>query len=106
MSVAANVLELAAEYDINLPEPSAASRIGGPPGALIGAATGPAMSHTLRRIGTEVSRRLLSPREENRLGTVFLLTAAETKARLDGGEQVRQDSFFEAALVVDPQPKK
>src|SRR5919199_3076043 len=70
--------------------------LGGPPGALIGAATAPAMSHTLRRVGTEVSRRLLSPREESRLGAVFLLTAAETKARLDAGEQVRQDSFFEA----------
>jgi hypothetical protein len=69
--------------------------LGGPPGALVGAATGPAMSHTLRRVGTEVSRRLLGPREASHVGAVYLLTAAETKRRLDDGEEVRTDDFFD-----------
>lgn len=70
--------------------------LGGPPGSVVGAAAGPAMSHTLKKVGREVARRMLSRREQSRIGTVFVLAAKETRARLDAGEQVRADGFFDA----------
>jgi len=41
-----------------------------------------------------VGQLLLSPREEARVGTAFLLTANEVRARLDAGEVQRTDTFF------------
>lgn len=69
--------------------------LGGPAGAIAGAAAGPVMTNTLRHVGHEVGQRLLSPREEARVGTVFVLTANEVRERLDAGEVQRTDGFFD-----------
>jgi hypothetical protein len=42
--------------------------LGGPPGALAGAAAGVVLTHTFRWVGGELRRRMLSPREEVRIG--------------------------------------
>ena len=68
---------------------------GGPPGAIIGAGIGAATATTVKSIGHELSSRLLSPREQVRVGGVFTLAAADIVDRCRNGENVRDDSFFE-----------
>ena len=68
--------------------------VAGPEGALVGGAAGSSITMALRWLGQEMSSRLLGPREEQRLGYVFTLAAAEIAKRINAGEQVRQDEFF------------
>lgn len=68
----------------------------GPEGAIIGGAAGALAGLALRKIGYELSSRLLAPREEVRIGTVFTLAAAEIALRCNDGEKVREDGFFSA----------
>ena len=68
--------------------------LGGPPGAIAGAAGGALAGLALRRLGHEVSARLLTPREQARVGYVFALAAQEITERLKGGEEARTDGFF------------
>ena len=68
--------------------------LAGPEGALVGGAAGSALTMSLQRLGQEISGRLLGPREEERVGYVFTLAAAEISKRIKDGEQVRQDNFF------------
>ena len=71
--------------------------VAGPEGAAVGGAAGTLIGMTLRSVGFELSSRLLAPREEARIGTVFTLAAAEIVARCNNGEKVREDGFFSAA---------
>jgi hypothetical protein len=67
---------------------------GGPPGAVAGAITGtlaPLAVNTLRLIGIDVSNRLLSPREQTRIGAVLSLAAVGIQERLAAGHQIRDD---------------
>lgn len=66
----------------------------GPEGALVGGAAGSSVTMALQWLGNELSSRLLGPREEQRLGYVYTLAAAEIAERFKTGEQVRQDGFF------------
>ena len=66
----------------------------GPEGALVGGAAGSSVTAAMRWLGHELSSRLLGPREEQRLGYVYTLAAAEIAERIGAGEQVRQDGFF------------
>ncbi len=68
--------------------------IGGPPGALVGAAAGPAVSRTLRGLAVEFRERVLGPREEVRVGAAINFASAKIKEKLENGEQPRQDDFF------------
>ena len=68
--------------------------VAGPEGALVGGAAGSSITMALRWLGQEMSSRLLGPREEQRLGYVFTLAAAEVAERINAGEQVRQDEIF------------
>lgn len=69
--------------------------IGGPPGAALGGVAGHLAAQALHRIGDEISRRFLSPREEMRVGCVYALAAKEIVERQESGEQVRNDGFFD-----------
>ncbi|MGI8727611.1 MAG: hypothetical protein ACR2K6_08045 [Solirubrobacterales bacterium] len=64
----------------------------GPAGAAVG---GAAAAAVLKHIGAEVSERVLSPREQVRVGGVLALIAAEVEQRLRQGERPRADGFFE-----------
>ena len=68
--------------------------LGGPEGAALGGAAGASLSIGLRWLGGELSSRLLSPREEQRLGYVYTLAAAEIAERVKKGERIRDDGFF------------
>ena len=68
----------------------------GPEGAALGGAAGKLLEIALRSVGNELSSRLLAPREQVRLGTVFTLAAAEIVERCNRGEKAREDGFFSA----------
>ena len=68
--------------------------LGGPEGAFAGGVTGTGVTIAVRHIGHEMSARLLSPREQQRVGMVFTLAAAEIVDRIGSGEQIREDGFF------------
>ena len=69
--------------------------VGGPAGAIAAGAAGSAAGEALRHIGDEVSRRALAPREAMRVGGVLGLAASTIQKRLDDGEQIRDDGFFD-----------
>ena len=64
--------------------------------AAVGGATGTVFSTTLAKVGAEIEQRLLSPRETARVGAVLALGAAAVRERLDQGEQLRADGFFDS----------
>ena len=72
------------------------SLLAGPAGAAVGGAVGTAATVAVKAIGHELSSRLLSPREQVRVGGVFTLAAAEIVGRCRHGESVRDDGFFDA----------
>jgi len=67
----------------------------GPAGAALGGGTGPLLAYTFMRLGAEMGRRLLAPREELRIGATFAFAADRIRQKLANGEQIRQDSFFQ-----------
>lgn len=67
----------------------------GPIGAAALGAGGAAAAAALRHIGEEASERLLGPREKVRIGGVLALAAAEVQQRVQQGESVRTDGFFD-----------
>ena len=69
--------------------------IGGPPGVAAGAAGGVLVSRGLRRVGAELKRRILGPREEVRVGAALAFAGDYIKSRLDAGDEPRDDGFFE-----------
>lgn len=69
--------------------------LGGPEGAVIGGAVGSSAAMGFRWLGTEISSRLLGPREHQRIGYVFTLAASEIAMRIESGEAVREDGFFD-----------
>ena len=71
------------------------SLLAGPAGAAVGGAVGAGATMAVKAIGHELSSRLLSPREQARVGGVFSLAAAEIVERCRNGESVREDGFFE-----------
>ena len=72
--------------------------LAGPVGTIVGGGVGAAAKMAVTAIGREVSSRLLSPREQVRVGGVFTLAAAEIVERCENGESVRDDGFFEMAV--------
>lgn len=69
---------------------------GGPMGAAVLGAGGAAAAMALKRIGQEAADRLLGPREKVRLGAVLAISASDIHDRMQGGEKLRADGFFEA----------
>ena len=69
--------------------------LGGPEGALVGGAVSSSAAVALRWLGSEMSSRLLGPREQQRIGYVYALAASEISERIEGGAEVRQDGFFD-----------
>ena len=71
------------------------SFLAGPVGAAVGGSVGAAATMAVKAIGHDLSSRLLSPREQARVGGVFTLAAAEIVERSRNGERVRDDGFFD-----------
>lgn len=70
--------------------------VGGPVGAMGGAATGVLLTRTVRRVGLEVYDRLLVRRQQERVGAVLAIALADAEARRAAGEHGRTDQFFDA----------
>ncbi len=68
---------------------------GGPVGAVVLGASGAAAAAALRHIGEEASERLLSPREQVRIGGVLAIAAGDIRQRMEQGETTRTDGFFD-----------
>lgn len=69
--------------------------VGDGAGAVTGAASAPLLIDGLRRVGRDIRRRVLSGREEIRVGVALSYAAASIRARLDAGSLPRSDGFFE-----------
>ena len=69
--------------------------LGGPVGVIAGGAGGAIASAALKWVGREFSSRHLSKREEARAGSVLAFAAAEIHRRVENGESIRQDRFFD-----------
>ena len=66
-----------------------------PGGEAIGAVAGSAAGNLLTGLGQEIWDRHLSHREKQRLGTVLGVMVTEIHRRLENGETLRGDGFFE-----------
>lgn len=66
--------------------------LAGPAGAFAGAAAGPAVALVMK----DVIRRVLSRREEKRVGGVFLAASSAYEELIANGATLRRDGFFEA----------
>lgn len=69
--------------------------VGGPVGAFAGAAAGPLLTNTLKELAT----RVLSSREKIRVGATYTFAASAIHRRLETGEALRDDGFFDALDV-------
>jgi hypothetical protein len=78
--------------------------IGGPVGVPAGAAGGVIATRMFRKVGAQMRRRWLDPREEVRVGGAFALAAAEVARRIEAGEALRSDGFFDASAGRDRSP--
>lgn len=68
--------------------------LAGPAGAVAGGMAGPTISHTLQKIGREISARLLGKREEKRIGAALAFAARKIDANRAAGQSIRTDGFF------------
>jgi len=68
---------------------------GGPAGAAALGAGGIMAGKVLKKFGKEISDRFLGPREAVRVGAVIAIAAEEIRERLERGDDLRQDDFFE-----------
>jgi len=68
--------------------------IAGPIGAIGGAAVGPLVALAFKKIGTEISEKILSPREQARVGATYTLALEKISKSLQSGKNVRDDDFF------------
>lgn len=68
--------------------------LGGPIGALIGAASGPLITEVVGEL-TDYAARVLSVREQNKVGALAYIALANIKAKLDEGGILRDDDFFQ-----------
>ena len=55
----------------------------------------PTLANSLKSIGQEFAERMLSPRENLRVGSALILAAEGIRKRLESGESVRADGFFD-----------
>jgi hypothetical protein len=68
--------------------------IAGPVGALGGAAVGPIVALVFKKIGIEISEKLLSPREMIRVGATYTMALDKIAHDLQKGRKIREDDFF------------
>ena len=69
--------------------------VGGPVGAAVGGAAGAALPQVFSKVGVELKQRLLGKREEMRIGAVFICAAKKIQVKLDEGQRLRNDGFFD-----------
>lgn len=68
--------------------------LGGPAGAAAGATLGPPLSDALRRVGAEINKRYISPREDQRVASALRYAVERAEEIMETGEEPRDDGFF------------
>jgi hypothetical protein len=76
--------------------------VAGPPGAFAGAVSGPAITHTIKHVASEIKSRFLSKREEKRIGATLAYAITKIEENLKKGKKVRDDGFFESKTTERP----
>ncbi len=69
--------------------------LAGPAGIAVGGAAGATAQMAMRKAGSEISARMLSGREEQRIGALLVLSAEKLNKAVGGGRKLREDDFFE-----------
>lgn len=69
--------------------------IAGPAGAIAGAFVGPLISAAFKKVGTEISEKIMGPREQARVGATYTLALEKTSKMIEDGKEVRGDDFFD-----------
>ncbi len=67
----------------------------GPIGAVFGAASGPVVGRVINKICTEIYDRQISKRQISRAGATAGLAIYQIIERLDAGDNIRNDGFFD-----------
>jgi len=67
----------------------------GPIGAVFGAASGPVVARVINKICTEIYDRQISKRQISRAGATAGFAIMQIKERLDAGDEIRNDGFFD-----------
>lgn len=75
--------------------------IGTPVAAVGGAVAGVAIARTLKKVGSELKRRFLGPKEEKRIGATFAFAGQIISAGLSAGKKLRSDGFFDINTNVN-----
>ena len=68
--------------------------IAGPAGAIAGALVGPIVGAAFKKVGTEISEKIMGPREQARVGATYTLALDKISKMLASGKKVRDDDFF------------
>lgn len=68
--------------------------IAGPAGVVIGGISGPILTKIFKKLGSEIQQRILSPREEIRIGGVYTFAINKINENELQGKKIRDDSFF------------
>lgn len=74
---------------------AAGGLVAGPPGVVVGGAIGGLLSTAVKKLCYEMDKRSMGPRETARVGAVCALGAAEIVERINAGEKLREDGFFD-----------
>jgi len=70
--------------------------IAGPVGAIAGAVVGPLIGAAFKKVGTEISEKIMGPREQARIGATYTIALDKIAKMLESGMEVRNDDFFTA----------
>lgn len=73
-------------------------------GPFVGSASGEALARVLLRVGTEIERKWLAPRQQRRIGEAATAAYAEVGEQLEAGREVRTDGFFDPATPDGESP--
>lgn len=76
--------------------------VAGPVGAIAGGAISPLFTRTLKKIGQDIKNRVLSHREEVRVGATLTFAIQKIQDNLNDGQSIREDEFFREKLRERP----
>lgn len=89
-----SIIEKGSEIGGNVTGAGIGLLIAGPIGAIGGAAVGPLVTQAFKKIGNDISEKVMSPREQARVGATFSLALEKITRSLANGQKIRGDSFF------------
>ena len=69
--------------------------VAGPAGAMLGIAGGKAVEKVFSKLGSEIKNRVLSKRENNKIGATATYALEKIDENIKSGKKLRDDGFFE-----------